>query len=245
MAVKTDDARGSRGDSARDAGAKKRAQKQPRREAGRWVREAKGILALAFAGFAVVALYAYDPRREPLDQSSPVGPIGAWLGGGFFWAFGYAGYLFPALAALYGIAAFVRPRLATGWPALAGLVLLLVSATGMLARASEVVSGIRVDKGGLLGWSVSEALRLTVGAIGTWIILLALVPLGVLFVTQIPYTVLSRALGMRVRRMRPPARAMGRAGRTAGLPLAAAAAARRVAPGRRCRRGRRRRRRSS
>ena len=224
VAVKTDDARGSRGDPARDAGAKKRAQKQPRREARRWVREAKGILALAFAGFAVVALYAYDPRREPLDQSSPVGPIGAWLGGGFFWAFGYAAYLLPALAALYGIAAFVRPRLATGWPALAGLVLLLVSATGILARASEVVSGIRVDKGGLLGWSVSEALRITVGAIGAWIILLALVPLGVLFVTRIPYSVLSRALAIRVRRMRQPARAMGRAGAPAGLSLAAAAA---------------------
>ena len=95
VAVKTDDTRGSRGDTARDAGAKKRPQKQSRREARRWVREAKGILALAFAGFAVVALYAYDPRREPLDQSSPVGPIGAWLGGGLFWAFGYAGYLLP------------------------------------------------------------------------------------------------------------------------------------------------------
>src|SRR5687767_6833536 len=97
VAVKTEDARGSRGDPARDAGARKRAQKQPRREARRWVREVKGILALAFAGFVVVALYAYDPRREPLDQASPVGPIGAWLGGGFFWAFGYAAYLFPTL----------------------------------------------------------------------------------------------------------------------------------------------------
>src|SRR5206468_2101432 len=63
--------------------------------------------------------------------------------------------------------------------------------------------------------------RITVGAIGTWIILLALVPLGVLFVTRVPYTVVSRALAMRLRRMRPPARAMGRA--PAGLPLAAAA----------------------
>jgi S-DNA-T family DNA segregation ATPase FtsK/SpoIIIE len=49
------------------------------------------------------------------------------------------------------------------------------------------------------------------------------VPLGVLFVTQIPYTVLSRALGMRVRRMRPPAGAKGRAGAPAGVSLAAAA----------------------
>jgi S-DNA-T family DNA segregation ATPase FtsK/SpoIIIE len=45
----------------------------------------------------------------------------------------------------------------------------------------------------------------------------------VLFVTRIPYTVLSRALAIRLRRMRPPARVMGRAGTPAGLPLAAAA----------------------
>src|SRR5262245_59200729 len=95
-----------------DDGARKRARKKLRREPGRWVREAKGILALAFAGFAVVALYAHDPARELLDQTSPVGPIGGWLGGGLFWAFGQAGYLLPALAALYGIAAFVRPRIA-------------------------------------------------------------------------------------------------------------------------------------
>src|SRR5262245_33440884 len=177
-----------------DEGARKRGRKKPRREPGRLVREAKGILALAFAGFAVVALYAHDPARELLDQTSPVGPLGVWLGGGLFWAFGYAGYLLPALAALYGIAAFVCPRIAAGWPALAGLALLLVSATGMLARASETVAGIRVDKGGLLGWSVSEALQATVGAVGTWIVLFALVLLGVLFVTRIPYTVLSRAV---------------------------------------------------
>ena len=48
---------------------------------GRWVREVKGILALALAGFGLVALYAFDPTRHPLDQSSPVGPVGLWLGG--------------------------------------------------------------------------------------------------------------------------------------------------------------------
>ena len=53
-AVQDGDARGSRGDPARD-GATKRPQ-SAKREPGRWVREAKGILALALAGFAVVAL---------------------------------------------------------------------------------------------------------------------------------------------------------------------------------------------
>ena len=121
-AVKLEDAQDPRDAAPRDPGrealARKRAGKKPRREPGRWVREAKGILALALAGFCFVALYAFDPTVHPMDQSSPVGPVGAWLGWASFWAFGYAGYLFPLLLALYGMSAFVRPRLATGWPAL-------------------------------------------------------------------------------------------------------------------------------
>jgi len=151
---------------------------------GRWVREVKGILALALAGFALVALYAFDPTRHPLDQSSPGGPVGLWLGWAAFWAFGYAGYVFPLLLILYGAGAFVRAPLARGWPGLAGLVLLLVSATGMLARASDTLAELRIHKGGMLGWAVNQALSFSVGTVGTWIILLAILPVAALFITQ-------------------------------------------------------------
>jgi S-DNA-T family DNA segregation ATPase FtsK/SpoIIIE len=151
---------------------------------GRWVREVKGILALALAGFAVVALYAFDPSRHPLDQSSPVGPVGLWLGGAAFWAFGYAGYVFPLLLVLYGAGAFVRAPLARGWPGVAGLALLLISATGMLARASDSLAELRIHKGGMLGWAVNQALAASVGSVGTWIILLAILPVAALFITQ-------------------------------------------------------------
>src|SRR5262245_12474734 len=179
--------------------ARKRTAKKPKREPGRWVREAKGILALALAGFSLVALGSFDPQLHPLDQSSPAGPVGAWLGAGSFWAVGYAGYLFPLLLALYGISAFVRTRIAATWHALIGLVLLLLSLTGMLACASDTLGPIRIHKGGVVGWGVAEALSMSVGAVGTWIILRALVPVGVLFVTQISYGVVSRALGARLR----------------------------------------------
>ena len=151
---------------------------------GRWVREVKGILALALAGFGLVALYAFDPGRHPLDQSSPVGPVGLWLGWAAFWAFGYAGYVFPLLLLLYGAGAFVRAPLARGWPGLAGLVLLLISVTGILARSSDTLTEIRVHKGGMLGWAVGQALGTTVGSVGSWIILLAILPVAALFITQ-------------------------------------------------------------
>src|SRR5919201_1544551 len=188
--------------TARTNPVRKRTAKNPRREPGRWVREAKGIVALALAGFDVVALAAYDVSVHPLEQSSPVGPVGGWLGAASFWAVGYAGYLLPLLLALYGVSAFVRPRIATGWPAVAGLGLLVVSVTGILARTPETLSPYRIHKGGVIGRGVSEALRLSVGTVGTWINLAALIPVGVLFVTRISYGVLSRALRARVRRLR-------------------------------------------
>jgi len=177
---------GAGGTTGRPAAEARRRRARARRPGGdgRWVREVKGILALALAGFGLVALYAFDPTRHPLDQSSPVGPVGLWLGWAAFWAFGYAGYVFPLLLILYGAGAFVRAPLARGWPGLAGLALLLVSVTGILARNSDTLTEIRVHKGGMLGWAVSQALGTTVGGVGSWIILLAILPVAALFITQ-------------------------------------------------------------
>jgi DNA segregation ATPase FtsK/SpoIIIE, S-DNA-T family len=214
-------------EASRPGALKRSGPRKSKGEPGRWVREAKGILALALAGFGFVALYAYDPTLHPLDQSSPVGPVGRWLGWGSFHAFGYAGYLFPVLLTLYGVSAFVRPRMAHGWQAGAGLAILLVSATGILARASDTLAEFRVHKGGVVGWAVSEALRLSIGTVGTWIILLALIPLGVLFVTRIPYSVLSRGLRARFGRLRraEAKKARSQAPASPGAPVIAAAPA--------------------
>ncbi|MBI4627836.1 MAG: hypothetical protein HY729_03920, partial [Candidatus Rokubacteria bacterium] len=38
----------------------------------RWLSEVKGILALAGAGFALVALAMFDPVLPPAEQASPV-----------------------------------------------------------------------------------------------------------------------------------------------------------------------------
>jgi len=175
-----------------------RAARRVKREQGRWVREVKGILALALSGFGFVALYAFDPTLHLLDQTSPVGPVGVWLGWVFFWAFGYAGYLFPLLLAGYGASAFIRSRMVTGWPAVAGLGLLLISVTGILTRMSDTLSDQRIHKGGVLGWAVSEALRVSVGTVGSWIILLAIIPVAVLFITRVSLHVMSRAAGDRL-----------------------------------------------
>jgi DNA segregation ATPase FtsK/SpoIIIE, S-DNA-T family len=174
------------------------AARKAKREQGRWVREVKGILALALSGFGFVALSSFDPTLHLLDQTSPAGPVGVWLGWVFFWAFGYAGYLFPALLAGYGASAFIRSRMVTGWPAAAGLAFLLIGVTGILTRMSDTLSDQRIHKGGVLGWAVSEALRVSVGSVGTWIILLAIIPVAVLFVTRVSLHVMTRVAGDRL-----------------------------------------------
>jgi len=175
-----------------------RLSRKAKREQGRWVREVKGILALALSGFGFVALYAYDPTLHLLDQTSPVGPVGVWLGWVFFWAFGYAGYLFPLLLAGYGASAFIRSRMVTGWPAVAGLGLLLISVTGILTRMSDTLAVQRIHKGGVLGWAVSEALRVSMGSVGTWIILLAIIPVAILFITRVSLHSTSQTVGQRL-----------------------------------------------
>src|SRR2546426_7683429 len=106
----------------------------------RWLSEVKGILALAIAGFGLIALATFDPSRPPAGQQSPVGPVGVWLGWAAFQSFGYAGFLFPLLLGAWGASAFVRPPVTRGVLPFTGLAVLLVSAAGLVAQASSALS---------------------------------------------------------------------------------------------------------
>src|SRR5207248_3091114 len=148
----------------------------------RRTREARGILALAVAGFALVSLAIFDPALPPSEQATSVGPVGWWLGWFLFRIFGYAGFLLPLLLGGWGVAAFVRPKVARGWVPLAGLGVLLVAAAGLLQLAADTFVAERVTRGGILatggwmGWVVTTGLLTTLGRIGAWLLLLAAVP---------------------------------------------------------------------
>lgn len=167
--------------------------------AGRWQREVGGIIALALAGFSAFALATFDPRLRLAEQASPVGPLGVWLGWALFRGFGYAGYGFPLLLAFYGVGQFFRQRLGIVWPALAGFTCLFFSATGLLARAPDTLKGF--EKGGAFGWGVLGLLRLSVGEAGALLVLLALVPIGLLLLTQASFAALFGALGRGLSRL--------------------------------------------
>jgi len=181
-----------------------RAKKARRRaDARRWIREARGILALAVAGFAIVSLAIFDPALSPSEQATSVGPVGWWLGWFLFRILGYAGFLLPLLLGGWGVAAFVRPKVARGWVPLAGLGVLLVAAAGLLQLAADTFVAERVTRGGIIatggwmGWVLTTGLLTTLGRVGAWLLLLAAVPVGVLLVTQASYAAVARLAAAR------------------------------------------------
>jgi S-DNA-T family DNA segregation ATPase FtsK/SpoIIIE len=174
-----------------------------RREPRRWLREAQAILLLVLAGFGAIAVWNHT---RGVDPQGPVGHLGAWLGWALFVAFGYGGFLFPLIVSVVGINAFFRPIAARGWAPLAGLGVLLASATGLLTQTAATVAppapDERVIAGGLVGWGIVEALQVALGDVGAWLVLLAGLPIGVLFLTQASYAALARVALRHVARLR-------------------------------------------
>jgi S-DNA-T family DNA segregation ATPase FtsK/SpoIIIE len=181
-----------------DAPVRRRTARKPAREPGRWVREVKGILALAAAGFGLAALATFDPTVHPMDQVSPVGPVGVWLGWASFRALGYASYVIPLLLSLYGAAVFLRRRAGHGPVAAGGIALLTLATTGLLGLASNTLSEVHVHRGGVLGWAVAEGLSFAVGSLGAWLTLLTALPVGLLLLTQVSFATVCRAVAARI-----------------------------------------------
>jgi len=170
----------------------------------RWVREVQGIAALTACVFLLVALAVFDPTVAPAEQTTMVGPVGIWVAWSFFRAFGYAAFLFPLAAGVWGVAAFVRPLAARGWVPVAGLLLLLVAATGLLQQSTDSLAAARVTRGGMVqtggftGWAAAAALHTTIGNAGAWLLLLTAVPVGALLVTQTSYAAVTRLVSARL-----------------------------------------------
>jgi DNA segregation ATPase FtsK/SpoIIIE, S-DNA-T family len=193
-----------------------------KRGGDRWVSEVKGILALLAAGFGLVALATFDPSLTPGDQQGPTGPVGAWLGWASFQSFGYASLLLPVLLGAWGASAFLRPLVVRGWAPLGGLAMLLVSAAGLLTQATSVKNGS--IGGGLVGSATAGLLHSGFGNVGTWLALVAAVPIGVLCVTRVSYAAVLRVTSARFTRLKRR-RAPAFAGRPAAEAPAVAALA--------------------
>ena len=188
------------GKSAEAKSTESRPRRRRKRGSDRWVSEVKGIVALLAAGFALIALVTFDPTLTPAEQQGLTGPVGVWLGWATFQSFGYSGFLLPLLLGAWGASAFLRPIVVRGWVPLVGLAALLVSAAGLLTQATRARSG--AIGGGLVGYAATGALHAGFGDVGTWLMLLAAIPIGVLCVTRVSYAAVVRVTTSRLTKLR-------------------------------------------
>jgi S-DNA-T family DNA segregation ATPase FtsK/SpoIIIE len=169
-----------------------------KKEAHRWVREARAIAVGVVAAFALVALATYRPSTA--RGYGPSGPIGHYLAWALFEMCGYAALLFPLLLVLVAAGTFMRPLVRRGLSPMAGLAVVLVSTTALLTLSSPSLPGDDIQAGGLVGRGLVDALAATLGNVGAWLVPLAGIPIGLLFVTQVSYGALTRVLASRLRK---------------------------------------------
>jgi len=87
-----------------------------------------------------------------------------------------------------------------GWVPLVGLAVLLVSAAGLLSQATRVRSG--AIGGGLVGYTATGVLHAGFGEVGSWLMLIAAIPIGVLCVTRVSYAAVVRVTTSRLTKLR-------------------------------------------
>ncbi len=184
-----------------------------KRGSDRWLSEVKGIVTLLAAGFGLIALATFDPALTPAEQHGPAGPVGVWLGWASFQSFGYASFLLPLLLGAWGASAFLRPLVVRGWVPLAGLATLLVSTAGLLTQTTSAGSG--AVGGGVVGRAITAVLHAGFGDVGTWLTLVAAVPIGVLCVTRVSYAAVARVTTARLAKLRRRTALPASAGRVA------------------------------
>jgi len=150
--------------------------RRKKRGGDRWLSEVKGIVAMLAGGFALIALATFDPSLTPAEQDGPTGPVGVWFAWVSFQCLGYAGFFLPLLVGAWGASAFLRPIVIRGWVPIAGFAALLMSAAGLLSQATTAQGG--GVGGGLVGHGIAAALHAGFGNVGTWLALIAAVPIG-------------------------------------------------------------------
>ena len=150
-------------------------------------REVIGVILIALSLLMLLSLLSFVPgEAEIVASGAPaanpprnlIGSFGALLAGGFFFAIGGAGYLFPLLLGRLGIRCFsqtpVSVRFRTAASSLAAVVFLSaflhLETTGVPTLTSGMIS--RGVAGGVVGQTIAEGLRAVFAGTGAHILII-------------------------------------------------------------------------
>jgi DNA segregation ATPase FtsK/SpoIIIE, S-DNA-T family len=156
--------------------------------------EIVGILLLA-AGLLVALCLAFfhpdDPSLNSAGRSETnnlIGPAGAYVSDLILQPFGLAGYLLPLLLFFAAWRRFSRLPLRAPLVRVAGLLVMLLAASALLALAGlpRLFDG-RVEAGGFVGLFVAEGLAGVIGRVGALVVLSALGSVGLLLATNFSF----------------------------------------------------------
>ncbi|MFZ5533951.1 MAG: DNA translocase FtsK [Pseudomonadota bacterium] len=175
---------------------------------GRGLREAGLLLALSLAGYLTTALLSFhidDPAWSQIGDTGPVrnrgGLLGAWLADFLLTAFGYLAYGVP-LAILYmgwrhfkGRAPDIPSRVDKA-TRLSGALLAFLAASGLCAmHLREDLVALPRGAGGWIGDRIAEAALAAFNPLGSTLILLPLMLIGITLATHLSWIALADRTG--------------------------------------------------
>jgi S-DNA-T family DNA segregation ATPase FtsK/SpoIIIE len=171
--------------------------------------EITGVALFAVAMLWLVALGSYSPRDPAWFFNSPTdappvnfaGRIGAFIAEASYQLMGFAAFLIPAALGVIAWHYFWCRRIESGYTKLVGVVLLVGSASALLALAFGALQtgAPHVRAGGAIGEALAAGFVLYLNRTGAAIVLLAVFALAVILATQFSFGVAFSAAAARLR----------------------------------------------
>ncbi|CAA0088803.1 DNA translocase FtsK [Zhongshania aliphaticivorans] len=165
-------------------------------------------------GFVAVCIYIFvslisysgsDPGWSRTGSGDGVvnagGPVGAWLADVFFALFGYMAYLFPSMLAFRAWRLFKSRYRPVGFDSLVfslrviGLILVMISSTGLATNGDYGNSGLPFGAGGVLGDAIGHATLASFNEFGSRLILIAILLFGLTVFTDLSWIKLMDSVG--------------------------------------------------
>lgn len=158
------------------------------------INELKGLVFVAIGLILLASLISFTPFDLSFYTSSPNVPpknlirtFGAYLGGLFFFLFGWASYTVPLLIIWLGIELFRQQKRSLRFPGILGLVVFLLSISSFIgiASATKGIDAWNFSSAGFLGFVISTTIVKYFGRLGGYIIFSTLALLAFVLVTEV------------------------------------------------------------
>ncbi|MBI4830259.1 MAG: DNA translocase FtsK 4TM domain-containing protein, partial [Candidatus Lindowbacteria bacterium] len=156
-----------------------------------WKNELIGFLLVCIAAIVFLSLSSYDPMDTPMHTSTPnasannaVGLIGAYGAESLLLLFGISSYLLPVVLLIWAWNTFWGKMGKDIYLKLTGLIMMLLSVSGLCHTFGVSVKGDYFKGGGVLGPYVSHVLGGLFGIVGERVVAATLFVVSVLLTTE-------------------------------------------------------------